>query len=390
MVAACNSAPVPSRSSTPAANPSIALAGSPSASGSTASPATPAGSITNTTGWKTQAMAGLGYRIDLPPDFERVTDDPQHPVPSIAAIAQRDPDQAANLQVVATRLQANAGLFGDLGLWAIQPSSLLQIGVLAGLPYRIAAADLRTQVEQAVAARASPLEASSIDVIELPAGTGFLAGYRNGTDLSLHREVHLRTPNGRYLVIVMTLTGIMDPATEIEFLAIAGSLTPLPGAASGDTPAPATGPEGHADAALEALLPDSVGAVALEKRSVNGEDLVGSGTQTGGTVIDALGSIVAAPGAVSVALAVPSASGSTRLLLAAYRAVGVDEAKLGQMLAGFPAQVWSHQTIGGRDVLVSVAGSDKSRTYLRIAGDVLEQVETDDAALAQEAIAALG
>ena len=187
----------------------------------------------------------------------------------------------------------------------------------------------------------------------------------------------------------MSLAGTIDAETETEFLAIAGSLTPLPGAASGDTPAPSTGPEGHADAALEALLPDSVGAVMLEKRSANGEDFVGSGTQTGGTVIDALGSVVTAPGAVSVALAVPSASGSTRLLLAAYAGTGVDEGKLEEMLAAFPIQIWSHQAIGGRDVLVSVAGSDKSRTYLRVAGDVLEQVETDDAALAQEAIAAL-
>jgi hypothetical protein len=334
-------------------------------------------------------MPGLGYAIDLPPDFERVTDDPQHPVPSIAAVAQRDPDTGTSLQIVASRLQANAGIFADLGLWAIQPSSLLQIGVLAGLPYRIAASDLHAQVDQAVAARASPLEGSSIDVVELPAGTGFLAGYRNQSDLSLHREVHLRTPNGRYLVIAMSVPGTIDASTETEFLAIAGSLTPLPGAASGDTPAPSTGPEGHADTALEALLPDSVGTVTLEKRSANGEDFVGSGTQTGGTVIDALGSVVAAPGAVSVALAVPSASGSTRLLVAAYAATGVDEAKLAGMLAAFPSQVWSHQTIGGRDVLVSVAGSDRSRTYLRVSGDVLEQVETDDAALAQEAIAAL-
>ena len=226
-------------------------------------------------------------------------------------------------------------------------------------------------------------------MIELPAGTGYLAGYRNQSDLSLHREVHLRTPNGRYLVIVMSLAGTIDAATETGFLAIAGSLAPLPGAASGDTPAPSTGPEGHADASLETLLPASVGTVTLERRSVNGEDLVGSGTQTGGTVIDALGSIVTAPGAVTVALAVPSATGSARLLLAAYRATGVDEVKLGEMLAAFPAQIWSHQAIDGRDVLVSVAGSDKSRTYLRIAGDVLEQVETDDATLAQEAIAAL-
>lgn len=350
---------------------------------------TPEGSITDTSDWKTQAMPGLGYAIDLPPDFERVTDDPQHPIPSIAAVAQRDPDAATSLQIVATRLQANAGIFGDLGLWTMQPSSLLQIGVLAGLPYRIAAADLHAHVEQAVAARASPLEGTSIDVIELPAGTGYLAGYRNQSDLSLHREVHLRTPNGRYLVIVMSLPGTIDAGTETEFLAIAGSLTALPGAASGDTPAPSTGPDGHADATLEGLLPDSVGTVTLEKRSANGEDFVGSGTQTGGTVIDALGSIVSAPGAVTVALAVPSGSGSTRLLLAAYRVNGIDGTKLGRMLAAFPSQIWSHQTIGGRDVLVSAAGSDKSRTYLRITGDVLEQVETDDGALAQEAIAAL-
>jgi hypothetical protein len=296
LLAACATAPAPSRPLPAAASPSIGIPGAPGSTGSacpepvpsggcrsaSASIVAPSGSVTNTSGWKTQAIPGLGYAIDLPPDFERVGDDPQHPIPSIAAVAQRDPDQATNLQVVATRLQANAGIFGDLGLWAMQPSSLDQIGVLAGLPYRIAAADLRTQVEQAVAARASPLEATSIDVVELPAGTGFLAGYRNSTDLSLHREVHLRTPNGRYLVVVMSLTGTIDPATETEFLAIAGSLAPLAGSGSGDTPAPSTGPEGHADAALEALLPDSVGSIALEKRSLNGEELVGSGSLTGG------------------------------------------------------------------------------------------------------------
>jgi len=348
--------------------------------------------LVDTRSWQLQQIAALGYSIDLPPDFERVTDDPSQPVPAFAVIAKANPDEAYNLQIVAQRLASSAGVFGDLGIWSVRPTSLAQVGVLAGLPYRIGVADLQVQVKQSVSSRASPLDPTSIDAVEMPAGVGFLTRYRAATDLADHREVHLRTPNGRYLIVAMTMPGTIDNALEAEFLAICGSLAPVAGTTSGDTPAPSTGPSGHVDATLEQLLPDAVGGVTLVKRSLNGEDVVGSSVQTGGTVLDALGTLVSAPGSVTLAFGVPadaSTGGSSGLLVAAYRIAGLGPGAIDGLLATFPTQVWSHQAIGGRDALVSVAASDKSRTYLRVSGDVLEQVQTSDAALAATALGAM-
>jgi hypothetical protein len=183
------------------------------------------------------------------------------------------------------------------------------------------------------------------------------------------------------------LEGSIDRAAQSRFLAIAGTLTPLQGAASGDIPAPSLGPEGHADPELEAMLPESVGGVALQRRSLNGEELVG-GELGSGTVLDAVGALVAAPGKVNVAVAAP-ATGTSDLTLTAFRLDGVDEVAIVARLAEFPVQLWSHAMVGSRDVLVSVAGTDGRRTYLRVSGNVLEEVVSADAAVAAEAIAGL-
>ena len=205
-----------------------------------------------------------------------MTDDTDHPVPSFADLSKRDPDRALAIQAVADRLATGGGVFGDLGLWAVDPTSLREIGVLAGAPYRVTDAQLKDVVQQSVTARASAMDPSRVDIIELPAGTGYLASYRAQSDLTDHREAHIRTPNGRHLIVAMSDPGVIDDATESEFLAVAGSLTALAGEDSGDRPAPSVGPEqGHADLALEATLPDEVGDVVLVKRSLNGEDLGG-------------------------------------------------------------------------------------------------------------------
>jgi hypothetical protein len=356
----------------------------------TAAQATPGPSLIDTSGWLAVSMQALGFQIELPSDFEVVGDDPSAPVVDFNAIAQYDPGVASGLQTQAQRIADSAGVFADLGLWAIEPESLVQVGVLAGSPYRVSStADLRSIVEGAVAQRATPLEGSSIDGIELPAGVGFLAGYRDQTDLGAHLEVHLMTPTGRYLVLVMSLqSATLDDANESRFLAIAGSLAPLVGTASGDVPPPPSTPPYHAAADLEALLPESVGGVALERRSLNGEDLVGGSVGSAGTILDAVGSLVPTPGRVSVALAVP-AEGSADLLIAAYRLDGVSSDAIQARLGLFPSQVWSHQTVGGHEALVSVVGSDGSQTWLLVAGNVLEEIDSSDATLAEEAISAL-
>jgi hypothetical protein len=228
--------------------------------------------------------------------------------------------------------------------------------------------------------------------VSFPAGDGFQAVYLDANDLSEHREIHLRTPGGRYLLLASTYPGLAEPELAATVLAIAESIEPLAGDASGDRPAPSSGPEGNADPALEAFLPASIGQIALTVRSINGESLVGDGIATGGTVAGEFGRLVRAPGDVTVALAVPSGE-ATSILLAAYRLRGVDAAALHAFLASFPPQIWSTATVGGKEVLESIADESGSRTYLRVgdgAGEgVLFQVETADPALADEALAGL-
>ena len=126
----------------------------------------------------------------------------------------------------------------------------------------------------------------------------------------------------------------------------------------------------------------------MQVKSLNGEDLVGGDLGTG-TVLDAVGSLVPVPGRVTVALGVP-ATGSSDLVITAFRLAGVDPAVIESRLAQFPTEIWSQTSVGGQDVLASVAGSDGRRTYLRISGSVIEEVVTSNSKLAAEAIAGLG
>jgi hypothetical protein len=268
----------------------------------------------------------------------------------------------------------------------------MQVGLLAGTPYRVPAGALESGVQQSVANRASGLAEPVIEPITLPAGEGFRASYLDASDLSQHREVHLRTPSGRYLILASTYPGVAEPALVAAFDAIGASIRPLEGDESGERPEPSAGPEGRADPALQELLPDQVGGVELTTRSLNGESLVGGDIVTGGTVAGELGVLVDAPGDVSVALAVP-ATGDTPLLVAAYRLAGVGEAEIDDFLAGLPPEIWTMQSIDGRNVLVSVPGSDGGRSWLladEAAGDgLLFQVESTDQLLGEAAIRAL-
>ena len=354
------------------------------------SPARPA---VDTDGWTQHAMPFLGYTLLLPPEFERVSDDPDAPVPSSADIAARDPQTAAALQVAAQRSLEAGGLFDGLGLWSVEPASLLQLGVLAGTPYRMTPADLGELVGQSVQERASELEDPVIQPISVPAGDGFLATYLASTDLAQHREVHLRTPTGRYLILATSLPGIADPALEQMVLAIAESLRAIPGSAA-DAPAPANTPAEHADPDLESTLPERLAGIDLTRRSLGGETLVSSVETVTGSIVGELGRLVDAPGDVSVALAVPTDTDAP-LIIAAYRLrdVTLDQARA--FVDSFPDEVWSDARIVGRDVRVSVVGvADNNRSWLHVAagpdGDaVLYQVDAGRQALGLAAVAAL-
>ena len=346
----------------------------------------------DTSGWVEQQMPFLGYTVRLPPGFERVGKDPDLPVPSSASIVDRDPQTGAALSAAAQRFHDNGGLFDGLGMWSIDPISLLQVGVIAGQPYRVGAGELRGIVEQTVSERASDMDDPVIRSISVPAGTGFLAMYLDATDLAQHHEVHLRTPTGRYLILASSLPGVADMATEATLEAIAASLRAIPDSA-GDLAAPAAGSADHADPALEATLPDHLGRTALTRRSLLGESLVSATDSVTGSIAGELGRLVNAPGAVSVALAVPTDS-TAPLLIAGYRLRGVTPDAAQAFLDTFPDDIWSDTRVAGRTARVSVVGDSGNRTWLHVAtgpeGDaVLYQVDAGQQSLGMSAVAAL-
>jgi len=343
-------------------------------------------------GWTEQVMPFLGYTVRLPPGFERVVGDPALPVPSSASIVDRDPQTGEALSAAAQRIYDNGGLFDAFGLWSIDPGPLLQLGILAGQPYRVGAGELRDIVEQSVLERASELEDPVVEAISVPAGSGFLAVYLDTTDLAQHREVHLRTPTGRYLVLATTLPGLADDSIAQTVEAIAGSLRPLPDSAA-DLATPVMSSADSADAALEATLPERVGGVTLTRRSIAGESLVSSVDTVTGSIAGELGRLVNAPGDVSVALAVAT-DGTQPLLVAGYRLRGVTRDAAQAFVDSFPDDIWSTTRAAGKQVRMSVQGDTGNRTWLHVAagpdGDtVLYQVDAGKPSLGLAAVAAL-
>jgi hypothetical protein len=337
-----------------------------------------------------EAMPYLGYTVRLPAGWERVIGDTREPVPSIAAIRDRDDVTAQALTAAAGHIAADGGLLDPMGLWAVDPASLLQVGVLAGQPYRVASDDLRTIVETSVTERASDMRDPVMDAVELPAGSGYRARYLNALDLAEHLEYHLRTPTGRYVVIASSLPGLFDDSLSALVDGVARSLALIPDSA-GDRPAP--GPSSGPAADLLATLPPRIGGLELERRLLDGESLVSSSGEATGSLASSLGVLLGAPADLTLAIAVP-ATGEQDLLIAAYALAGIDRAALDEILATFPDEVWTRTSLGGAQVLSSVRGEGGRRTWLWTGalpdGDaVLYQVDTTNAPLARAAIRAI-
>jgi hypothetical protein len=280
-----------------------------------------------------------------------------------------------------------------MGLWAVDPASLLQLGVLAGDPYRIDADDLRERVDTSVSERGSDMGDRIVEPVALRSGGGFRARYLNAADLAQHVEYHLRTPTGRYLVIATTLPGLFDEASIALVDEVAGSLVPIPDS-SGDRPAPEPVASSRAAADLLATLPASVGALELTRQLLGGESLVTSTGEASGSLASSLGVLVDAPADLTLAIATPS-NIDQDLVVAAYALAGVDQAALDEVLATFPEEVWTRDRLGPTEVLTSVRGEGGRRTWLWSGalpnGDaVLYQVDSSNGTLAREVIESIG
>jgi hypothetical protein len=346
-------------------------------------------SVSPLTGAVEEAMPYLGYTVRLPAAWERVVGDTSEPVPSIASIADRDQVTAQALVAAAEHIAADGGLLDPMGLWAVDPASLLQLGVLAGQPYRVGVDDLRAQVELSLSERASDMGDRIVEPVELPAGGGFRAMYLNALDLAQHVEYHLRTPTGRYVVVASSMPGLFDEHLTGLVDDVARSLTPIPGSA-GDRPAPGPLASSAPAADLLATLPARVGGVALERQLLDGESLVASTGEATGSLASSMGVLLGAPSDLTLAIAVPVSS-EQDLLIAAYALAGVGRTALDEVVDTFPDEVWTRTRLGTTDVLASIRGEGGRRTWLWTGvlpnGDaVLYQVDATNAPLARAAI----
>jgi hypothetical protein len=142
---------------------------------------------------------------------------------------------------------------------------------------------------------------------------------------------------------------------------------------------------------LEAVLPDEVGGVQLQKLSMQGAEFM-QGGQADEEFLDFLDRLGAEPDDVSVALAFGfdvNAPESGGVSLFAFRVAGADTDKLTDELktsleSEGDAADWSESNVGGKDVLVGESTDEDSpgQVYLYGVGDIVFFIGTtsqDDA-----------
>jgi hypothetical protein len=146
-------------------------------------------------------------------------------------------------------------------------------------------------------------------------------------------------------------------------------------------------PSGAAD--LEALIPDTIGGVALQKLSMQGNEFANSGGASA-EVEDFLRNLGVSPDDVSVAIGFGlSTDSGSGVAVFVFRAEGADSGRLLQAFKDAtdaerdaPLQ-WESANVGGKDVQRATDPEQDNRVYLYVNGDMLVFVATtkeDDAA----------
>jgi hypothetical protein len=146
-------------------------------------------------------------------------------------------------------------------------------------------------------------------------------------------------------------------------------------------------PSGASD--LEALIPDSVGGVALQKLSMRGNEFANSGSASA-EAEEFLRNLGVSPDDVSVAIGfgiAPDSGGGVAVF--AFRAEGADSGRLMQTFKDAtdaerdtPLE-WETANVGGKQVERATDPEQENQVYLYVNGDVLVFVATtseDDAA----------
>jgi hypothetical protein len=166
------------------------------------------------------------------------------------------------------------------------------------------------------------------------------------------------------------------------------------GGAVTPTPLPTATPVASNAKELEVLLPDSLGlgAVKLVKASYTGSDFVKSANSNEEfeTWLTSMGKSL---DDVSAAVAFP-ASGTSGSAIFAFRVNGVDSARLidafkATAAQGNSAMTWMSTENAGKNVQQSQDPDTKTKIYLYGTNDLIFIVSTNDAGVAQEALAQL-
>ena len=144
---------------------------------------------------------------------------------------------------------------------------------------------------------------------------------------------------------------------------------------------------------LEALIPDSVGDLTIQKQSMQGSEFLTAPGSDPATIqfVQDLG---VSPSDISIAIGFGfSADASASLVMFVFRAAGADTDRLVSAFkqasdsdGGTPLE-WSSETVAGKQV--EVADDGGSTTYLYATGDLLIFLTASDPATAEEVIGGL-
>ncbi len=166
------------------------------------------------------------------------------------------------------------------------------------------------------------------------------------------------------------------------------SPTPTVAATPAGTPNPLASFNFNQDKALEALLPDKVGALALTKFSVKGAEFFSS-SSSNPEFKDFLTRVGATPDDVSVASATDQQS---TLQILALRVARADTNKLKTEFrtaiedqATTPIKL-TEGTVGGKSVLTGFDSDQQKNVYFYVVSDVLIFVSTTDKPTAEAAL----
>ena len=178
--------------------------------------------------------------------------------------------------------------------------------------------------------------------------------------------------------------GASASSTPSATVSIAASVSSAPSESEGAQPSL---PSSAAD--LEALIPDTVGGVALQKLSMRGNEFANS-NETSPEAEDFLRNLGVAPEDVAVAIGFGlSSDTNSGVAVFVFRAQGADSGRLLQTFKDAtdaerdsPLQ-WESVTVGGKQVQRATDPEQDNKVYLYVAGDTLVFVATtneDDAA----------